>query len=283
MQDFKERIKKIDKLSPSQIKVVRYIIDNPEQVAMLTAKKVGENSQTSETTVIRLCYALGYSGFNELQTELRQSLLRREKTLHEFQNVSHHPGLGNGFIEAVVKEENKYRKTNQWDDALIKDVVDAINDHKQVTVIGLRASFAAAHWLAHTLSVVRGNTDIYHSQVGDPNFLLAKINKDSLVIAFSFPRYTMETLNFVTAAKKRGATIIGVSEHELSPIFSLSDIFIKVLAPKPTLIKGISVLFSLLNIIVSGVIMTNEAEVEKRMQAYDQSGDDLRLFLEPKK
>lgn len=276
--NLKERIKGIEKLSPSQKKVARYIIDNPDQVAMLTAKRVGVNSETSETTVIRLCYALGYSGYNELQKEIRSSLLRREKTLHEFQDVSYHPSLGKGFIEAVVKEENKYREMNEWDDALIEEIVEAINSHKQITVIGLRASFAAAHWLSLTLNILRGNTLIYQSQVGDPNLLLANINSDSLIIAFSFPKYTRETLNFVKAAKKRGATVIGFSDHELSPLFYLSDIFLKVISPKPTLTKGMSILFSLLNVIISGVIRRNESEVEKRMQAYNQSGEDLQLF-----
>lgn len=280
MQDFIKRIKHTNNLSPSQEKVARYIIDNPDQVVILTAKKIGENAKSSETTVIRLCYTLGYSGYNELQTEFRMFLLRssKEETLQEFQDVSYHPTLGNGFVEAVLKGEDKYRQMKQWSDPLIQEVIETINQKKYITVIGVRTSYAAAHWLAHTLNIIRGDTILYQSQIGDPNLLLSNINNDSLIIAFSFPRYTTETLNFVKAGKKRGATVIGISDHELSPLFYISDIFLKVLTPKPTLTKGMSILFSLLNVIISGVIMTRESEVDERMEAYNQSGVDLQLF-----
>jgi|SRR5690625_1110642 len=189
MEDLIKRIKKLDNLSPGQKKVARFIIDNPDKVAMLSAKKIGEYSDTSETTVIRLCYALGYSGYNELQTEVRISMWRsnnKEKTLQEFQDVSHHPDIGSGFTEAVLNEEDKYRQGNQWDDAVVQEAIETINQAKQIIVVGLRTSYAPAHWLAYTLNIVRGNTILYQGQVADPNFLAAGVNKESLISPFPF-------------------------------------------------------------------------------------------------
>lgn len=281
MEDFKKRIKNASNLSPSQKKVARFILDYTDQVAMSTAKKVGENSKTSETTVIRLCYALGYSGYHELQTQVRSSLIHssKEQTLQEFQDLSHHPTLGKGFVGASFQEENKYRDLKQWDDALIQEVIESINKKKQITVIGLRTSFGAAHWLAYTLNIIRGNTMLYQSQIGDPNLQLININEDSLIIAISFPRYTLETIQFVKAGKKRGATVIGISDHELSSLFYLSDIFLKVLTPKPTLTKGMGILFSLLNVIINAVIMSEETGVKTRLDKYNESDKDLQNFL----
>lgn len=283
MEDLIKQIKELENLSPGQKKVARYIIDSPDQVAMLSAKKVGEYSETSETTVIRLCYALGYSGYNELQTKVRMSMWRsnhQEQTLQEFHDVSHHPAIGSGFTEAVLEEENKYRQNNQWDDTVIHEAIKTINESKQIIVIGLRTSYAPAHWLAYTLNIVRGNTILYQGQVSDPNFLAANLGKESLIIAFSFPRYTKETLHFVEAGKKKGATVIGISDHELSPLSLQSNIFLKVLTPKPAPTKGMSIIFSLLTVIVTGVIAKNESQVEKRLQTYDQSDGYLQFFLE---
>lgn len=281
MQDFINRLKRNNHLSPSQMKVARYIIDHPEQVAISTAKKIGEYSNTSETTLIRLCYALGYSGYNELQTEIRLSLLnlKREKTLQELQNVSQHPTVGNGFVQAVTQENNNFRELNKWDDSLIQKVIEKINTKKDITVIGLRTSFGAAHWLAYTLNIIRGNTTLYQSQIGDPNSLLTNINKDSLIIAFTFPRYSQETIKFVQTGKERGATIIGISDHELSPLSYHSDIFLKVTTPKPTVTKGMGILFFLLTVIINGVIMTTESKVKKRLKEYNKTDNDLGFFL----
>ncbi|MFA1820900.1 MurR/RpiR family transcriptional regulator [Virgibacillus oceani] len=286
MEELIKRIKNLDNLSPGQKKVAKFVIDSPDQVALHSAKKVGAYSDTSETTVIRLCYALGYSGYNELQTKVRMSMWgsnSREQTLQDFQDVSHHPDIGSGFTEAVLDEEDKYRQGNQWDDAVIQEAIESINQAKQIIVIGLRTSYAPAHWLTYTLNVVRGNTNLYQGQLADPNFLATSVNKESLIIAFSFPRYTKETLHFVKAGKRNGATIIGISDHELSPLSLQSNIFLKVLTPKPTPTKGMSIIFSLLNVIVTGVIAENEAQVEQRMKTYNQSEEHLQFFWDENK
>lgn len=285
MEDFIKRVKESENLSPGQKKVARYVTDNPDQVAMVSAKKIGEFSETSETTVIRLCYALGYSGYNDLQTRVRRSMWRtvnQEETLQNLQDVSHHPEIGKGFAKAVLNEEEQYRQNNQWDETIIQEAIEAISEAKEIIVIGLRTSYAPAHWLTYTLNIVRGGTILYEGQVGDPNLIAANLGKESLIIAFSFPRYTKETLQFVEAGKIKGAAVIGISDHELSPLSLISDIFLKVLTPKPATTKGMSILFSVLTIIVTGVIAKNELEVERRMERYDFSEDHLQYFIDDK-
>lgn len=43
------------------------------------------------------------------------------------------------------------------------------------------------------------------------------------MIAISFPRYSKVTMNTVKFAQDRGASIIAVTDNELSPVYQMSD------------------------------------------------------------
>ncbi|WP_246628988.1 MurR/RpiR family transcriptional regulator [Mesobacillus maritimus] len=54
-------------LSPGQKRVAEYIKGHMDEGALHTAYQIGKKAGVSETTVIRLAYALGFSGFSDLQ------------------------------------------------------------------------------------------------------------------------------------------------------------------------------------------------------------------------
>src|SRR5699024_8630359 len=50
--------------------VATFILNNLSFVATNAATEVGEKTNTSETTVIRFCYAIGLKGYAQLQREM---------------------------------------------------------------------------------------------------------------------------------------------------------------------------------------------------------------------
>ena len=52
---------------------------------------------------------------------------------------------------------------------------------------------------------------------------LLRIGPGDVLIAISFPRYSKVTMSTVKFAQDRGATIIGITDNEISPIYQMSD------------------------------------------------------------
>ncbi|PVC74204.1 MurR/RpiR family transcriptional regulator, partial [Priestia megaterium] len=65
----------ISQLTETQRRVADYILKNPVDVAFLTVDQLALAVKTSTTTIMRLTFSLGYSGYAEFQKGL-QELLR---------------------------------------------------------------------------------------------------------------------------------------------------------------------------------------------------------------
>ncbi|MFD2445523.1 MurR/RpiR family transcriptional regulator [Bacillus sp. CGMCC 1.16607] len=284
MNSVKETIKShYDSLTKLQKIVAKTIIEDPKVVILQTAKELGVLTGTSETTVIRFCYAIGYKGYANLQDEIQKELLvsKDMDTLSRFEKMS---DSSSNFEELAYKEMNqdlKYiQKTlEEFNNQLYSDIVDAIIKAKRIVVIGFRISYAPAHWLSYTLNVVKGNTTLYRGEVDDANFILSDIDENYLVIAISFPRYAQETISFVRAAKSKGAKIFALTDDEFSPIGRYSDFLIKVTTPEPTSIKGMPTIFSILNLFVTGVMNQDKNNVQKQLSKYRESSNLFHSFV----
>ena len=53
---------------------------------------------------------------------------------------------------------------------------------------------------------------------------ILRINKGDVFIAMSFPRYSQRTIKAMRYAHEMGATVIGITDTQASPIAKLSDI-----------------------------------------------------------
>ncbi|MGO0061977.1 MurR/RpiR family transcriptional regulator [Brevibacillus fluminis] len=286
MESVHERIRKsFEQLTTQQKSVAKYILDEPNQVALLPAKVIGANTGTSETTVIRLCYSLGYSGFSELQNEIRQSLLFpviQENVVQTFHDATYDYRDSDDVITFTMEQDMAFiQKTmNGLDRRRFDQAVQAIVKAKKIVVAGGRTSYASAYWLSFALNIVKGDTHLYRGQVDDANYLISEANEDWLMIALVFPRYLQDTVQFAKAAKEKGVTIVAITDHELSPLGPFADVLLKVTTPSPATLKGMSAIFTMLNALVSGVTQVDRERAQKRIKLYDKTSEQFYPFVQ---
>ncbi|WP_255668528.1 MurR/RpiR family transcriptional regulator [Brevibacillus daliensis] len=286
MENVHDRIRKhFNHLTNQQKLVAKFFLDEPKEVALHPAKVIGGFTKTSETTVIRLCYALEYSGYSELQNEIRKHLLspvKRDSPLLKYHDSTEQGGQGSNLFIYNMEQDliHIQQSIEQIDIQLMDRAVESIIRAKKIYVVGFRSSFAPAQWLYFTLNVVKGNTFLYQGQVDDANHYISEASKDCLVIAISFPRYVQETISFTQAAKEKGAKVLAISDDELSPIGVVADLLLKVTTPLPTTLKGMSTMFSVLNALISGVAYVDREKVQKRIRKYEEASHQFYPFVD---
>jgi DNA-binding MurR/RpiR family transcriptional regulator len=284
MEQYTEKIRKnYDKITKRQKIIAKYMMDFPKDVAFQTAKHIGQVCGVSETTVIRLCYILGYSGYSELQKEIQTTLLEettgRTNPIENFRESSNSLRDTN-LIQYVIEQDSAYVKSTLKDIDVkqYQKAVEKLIESDNRIVLGLRSSFGPASWFSFALNIVIGNTTLYHGESEDANYLLSKVDENTVVIAISFPRYTQETFSFVKAVKKKGACIIAITDDRLSPIGKYADILFRVIAPAPIPLKGITPTFSLLNLLVTSIAATSNPKVQEHMKGYEQNSNEFYPF-----
>lgn len=57
----------MDTFSKGQKRIARYILENYDKAAFMTASKLGQTAQVSESTVVRFAAELGYNGYPDMQ------------------------------------------------------------------------------------------------------------------------------------------------------------------------------------------------------------------------
>ncbi|MGM0878627.1 MAG: MurR/RpiR family transcriptional regulator [Bacillota bacterium] len=268
-------------LSPGQKKVAEFLIQHTDEAALLTAFQIGRKVGVSETTVIRLGYALGFSGYSQMQEILRNDWL-----------VHKQPILGEGVsIQGEVEEENIFYKVIDQERLILQQLlgqlntdtiwkaVDAFVRADRIYIGGFGSSYAAGYWFYYALKQLRDDVFL-SSPTGFSPEDICELNENSIVVIFSFPRYRKEALNLANCAKKQQSKIISITNHQLSPIGQLSEITLTTEEHMESGHHSIASVVSLLEVIITGIQYRDRERISSRQRKLEQLYTDQGLFLE---
>jgi DNA-binding MurR/RpiR family transcriptional regulator len=253
-------------------KVSKYFLTNPEAFAVNSAGQVGNQINVSETTVIRFCYALGYSGFSAFQKDVQGQLLNKHSSLHEYHSMKYEMDKDQDFSKKIMQKDAEviYQTAERLSPEDFQRAVDQLAMADRVLVSGVRSSHAMAHWFTFTLEIIRGNVRLFRPNVDDIILRINEMDENSVFVAFSFHRYALETIHMAKEAKRQGAFVIGISDSEVAPIKDYVDVLFTVKLPVKSTLDVAPAVFSLMNSLISGVSVKNSEKFKERMEAYEQ-------------
>lgn len=270
-----------DNLSAAQKKVAEYLLHHVDEFALLTAKQISQEVGVSETTVIRLSYAFGFSSFSEIQRWVREQMLRNKS----FANSSPPEELlaleeTDVFAKIIENDISILKQTlNQLNYAEVWKVIDALIEADQVLIAGNRASYAAAYWFSYMLSTTRNNVQL-GLWGGDDYVKLFNLTEKSLVVIISFPRYSRETLDLAKQAKKQNLQILSITDRLLSPVGRISDMTLLTDVNVDSGMTSMSSVISLLNLLIYGMMTRNQKQYQVRQQRLEQIYTESGVYIE---
>ena len=72
--------KNMSSFSKGQKLIARFILENYDKAAFMTASKLGKTVQVSESTVVRFATQLGYEGYPSMQRALQEMIRGRVRS-----------------------------------------------------------------------------------------------------------------------------------------------------------------------------------------------------------
>lgn len=267
-------------LSKGQQKVAKYLLENPGDFAVLSAKEIGEKAALSETTVIRFCYAIGLSGYSELQKNVREQIIFEKSSLAHYYSSKLEIVDEPRFFEQVMGKDIQLIQETilRIDEADFNKAVEQLVSAERVFICGLRSSFSMANWLAFSLGIVRKNVQLIRRDTDDVLSMISGMNNDSVFVALSFHRYMKETLQMAEMAKDKGACIIGITDSPVAPLRDVADILLPLYSAEMSTLDIAPALISFINAIVAGVTIKDISGFEKRQEEYDQLNSEGLFF-----
>lgn len=271
---------KYSSLSKGQKKVADFLLKDLVSFSMTTASQIAKQVDVSETTVIRLSYALEYDSFSQMQKVIQKEYLTK-KDETETENESEEK---QDFIDHIIEHEiaNLRSIKNNLDMNKLWMAIDEIMLADEVKIVGFRASYSAAHWLYLKLGMMRTNVELFTpNSTKYPDDLLIDEKKNIVFIFISFPSYVAESLTIAEMAISQGARCIAITDRLLSPVSRISHIsFTTQISVDSENLIPISSIMSLLNVFARGIEQKYEKEVMKRVAKLQDLYKVRGYFLE---
>ena len=199
--------------SKGQKRIAGYILENYDKAAFMTASKLGKLVGVSESTVVRFASELGYDGYPSMQRALQEMIRSRLTSTQRIQAAGD-----------LLDRQDLLGAVGEADRREFDNVVERIMQARHIYILGVRSSSFVAGYLNFYMHLLCENVTLVQSNAAGEIFeQLFRIGPEDVMIAISFPRYSKVTMNTVKFAQDRGASIIAVTDNELSPVYQMSD------------------------------------------------------------
>lgn len=266
LNELKERIrKKLTKLTKSQKVIANYIVENPQKFALSSVRELEKELKISKSTIVRLVQTLGYQGFSELKAEFLEGIRNNLGPIHRYKTFLSESHEKLDFIELIAEETiNNIRKTLQLiDHVQYKKALEMVKEANHVYAIGIGISSFLAEMAAYLFNRVSINSS--HMAFGPLKFTerIINLSPDDLILAFSFPPYSRETIEAAHYAKERGLKVISITDKATNEIVQYSDVFLQIFVESITISNSI---MSVLVLLYSLVAQLGEEQKYKTLE-----------------
>jgi len=208
------------RLTPSQRRIMQYIVDNYEEAIFLTASQLAHSVGVSEATVVRLAQALGFDGYPGMQSKFREGLQDRLSTVTRLEHTVDHVRQVGDVVVKVLQEDiqNLSQTLRNLPIEVFEQAVTDIEKAKRIFVVGLRGAHAPALTLATYLRFLGKQAQLLMPGHGELWDILQGLQKTDLVIGISLPRYTSVTVEVLEHARRQRARVGAITDSPLSPL-----------------------------------------------------------------
>lgn len=269
---------RLDAYPPSIQRVAGAVLARPQIVLELTITELAHTCHTSETTVVRFCRTLGFSGFSpfklRIAAELATESVRNEGPALDGTDILATDGLAEIVAKVTAAETLAMRETAAGLDLeVLREVIDRIATAGSIVLYGVGASGLGADDLAHKLQRI-GRSAICDHDTDNAITLAALLRSDGVAIGFSHSGRTRATIDFLRVARDGGATAIAITNGKRTPIVSGTDLVLHT-AVRETALRSGAMASRIAQLTLVDYIFVGVAQA-----SYDDSVEALRVTRE---
>jgi DNA-binding MurR/RpiR family transcriptional regulator len=209
-------------LRESEKKAADYIESHPNEVIYLSISALAEKSDVSEASIIRLCKALGYEGYQDLKINMAKFLIEPVRYIYE--ELDENDDVGKIIHKVMVSNMKAIEDTLKiLDKSEVEKAINVLSKARKIEFYGVGGSGEVA-FDAHHKFFKLGIPCIAYN---DPHMQImsaSMLGKGDVVVGISHSGSTKDIVDSLETAKKAGAATICITSSENSPVTKVSSI-----------------------------------------------------------
>ena len=214
-----------EKLSPSRRKLLRMIVENPEDTYFLSSRELAKRYEVDAATIVRTIQALGYEKFADFLSDLRAHFItritpynvlkaasREKKTLED--RLRHSLDLDMRNLQALQ---------SRIDPEQIHRFSKRVKDARRILIVGIDLAAALSWYLAYGLMTLGFAAEAPVGSTGNVQRRVRALTSKDFLAAISVGPCLRDTVEAAQRAKRQGVPTFGITDSETSPIARVCD------------------------------------------------------------
>ncbi|MBO5976687.1 MAG: MurR/RpiR family transcriptional regulator [Oscillospiraceae bacterium] len=243
------------RFSKGQKLIAKYILENYDKAAFMTAGKLGNMVGVSESTVVRFASELGYDGYPEMRKAIQEMIRSRLTSVQRIEVAKELMNEETVLESVLCSDMEKLQITlDECDKESFAAAVDSIINANHIYIVGMRSSTCLANFMGFYLNLLLENVHIIQdTTVSEVYEQIIRIKEGDVFIGISYPRYSSRTVKAMKFAKSTGAKVIGITDGMNSPFVDVSDILLFAKSDMVSFLDSLVAPLSLINALIVSV------------------------------
>jgi DNA-binding MurR/RpiR family transcriptional regulator len=231
-------LKRYESLSKRLQQIARYVLDEPNAVALETLAVLAERCSVQPSAIVRFAKSFGFEGATQMQRLFRDGLLSGSAPAGYSERVRQFSQSANGkttgdpsqvlaeFVEGnVLALQNLTHAVGKKN---LAAAVKLIAEAETVYVAGFRRSFPVAAYLAYSLHQVDKKTIFIDAVGGMTRQQIHGITRRDLLIVVSYQPYAEEAVQLIDAVTALRCRVLSISDSLVSPVAKPANVILQV-------------------------------------------------------
>ncbi len=280
-KEIKEKIEQSYQVLPkNQRKIADYFINNFDDISFQNVHEVSKATGASVASIVRFSQRVGFSGYSQLRDAIA-GVLKYQLNNKDIFPLLESKKLKDDLLTTVANLDikNINDTLSIIDRENFNSAVNLILKSKRVYTAGLGISYLLAEILAYQLTqvavdstVLKHSHTLFHEQI-------LFLNKADLIITFSFPPYSKETVDAAKYAHERGIKVISITNKDASPITFYSNFNLIVKSENMLFTNSFAAISVLINAIATACAYKNKDKAKKILEETGEIMEDQRLVI----
>ncbi len=249
-------VEAFDGLSPKLQTAARYVLERPNDVALLSMREQARHAGVPPATMTRLAQRLGLEGYDQVRALYAGAL--RSGTLgfagKAGEQVQAQKLRGERALAAEMAQSLSRQIARLAEPAALERLAQAaerLHRARRVYCLGLRACHAAAWHFHYMLSLLGDKTVMLDDAGGTGLDAIRGAGANDVLLAASVEPYASATIEGARYVSQRGVPVVALTDSEVSPLAQIAAVTILVATESPSFFHTITPLLAAAEILAA--------------------------------
>ena len=236
---------------PSQLQdAARYLLDNPEDVALLSMREQARRAGLQPWTMVRLAKRLGFDGYEPLRSLYANAMRQGELGFagKAGAQLEHQREVGDRALAAEMIKSLSAQIAELGEPerlGTLAAAADRLHAARRIFCLGLRSSHPVVGHFAYVMSFLGEKAVMLDGVSGAGTDAIRLATAGDVLFVASVAPYTRLTVDLSRRAAATGVPVVAVTDSLVSPLVGLADVAVLVPTESPSFFHTMSPAFAI--------------------------------------